>query len=223
MNEAPRPSAEATPPSRLWGILIGVVSTVAWIVYPLLVYLALRHGNVRWAAIVLLVMLVPRVLTLRRSQLRSAGMIGAQVGVVGLLASSAVLFDDPRYLLQIPVLINVFLLATFGVTLWRPVSMIERYARLITEDLTPTMVAYCRKVTVVWCVFFVLNGSVAEFLALKGSYEAWALYSGLIAYGLIGTLFAVEYTVRRLLFWGVQDDWIDRLLGKTLFRSREKG
>ena len=201
--------------------LLGVISTLALVVYPLLVYLALRHGNVRWAAAVLLVMLVPRALTLRRSQLRSAGMIGAQVAVVALLASSSMVFDDPRYLLQIPVLINLFLLVTFAATLWRPVSMIERYARLVVPDMTPGIVAYCRKVTVVWCVFFVLNISVAEYLALAGSYEAWALYNGLIAYLLVGTLFGIEYVIRRLLFFGVFGDGIDRLLGRTLFRGRE--
>jgi len=200
--------------------LLGVISTLALVVYPLLIYLALRHGDVRWAAAVLVVMLVPRMLSMRRSQLRSAGVIGAQVAVVALLASSSVVLDDPRYLLQIPALINLFLLVTFAVTLWRPVSMIERYARLVVPDMTPEIAAYCRKVTVVWCVFFVGNISAAEYLALFGSYEAWALYNGLIAYLLVGTLFGVEYVIRRLLFYGVFGDWVDRLLGRTLFRGR---
>lgn len=48
-----------------------------------------------------------------------------------------------------------------------------------------------------WCVFFVFNGALAVATALWTSDRVWALYNGLIAYVLIGTLFSVEWLVRR--------------------------
>ena len=48
-----------------------------------------------------------------------------------------------------------------------------------------------------WCGFFVLNGALALATALWMSDRAWALYNGLIAYGLIGLLFGVEWLVRQ--------------------------
>ena len=57
--------------------------------------------------------------------------------------------------------------------------------------------AYTRKVTQVWCGFFVLNGGLALGTALWASDATWALYNGLIAYGLMGVLFAGEWVVRR--------------------------
>jgi len=66
--------------------------------------------------------------------------------------------------------------------------------------LSPERVAYCRTVTKIWCAFFVVNGSVALWLSLYGSLSAWGLYTGAVAYGLMGLLFVAEYTVRRLRF-----------------------
>jgi uncharacterized membrane protein len=70
-------------------------------------------------------------------------------------------------------------------------------ARLREPDLPPHAVVYVRRVTQVWCGFFLLNGSVALATALWASERVWALYNGLIAYLLIGTLFAVEWLVRQ--------------------------
>ena len=49
-------------------------------------------------------------------------------------------------------------------------------------DLDARGQAYTRRVTQVWCGFFVLNGSLALATALWASEEIWALYNGLIAY-----------------------------------------
>ena len=66
----------------------------------------------------------------------------------------------------------------------------------------PSGVAYTRRVTQVWCGFFVLNGALALATALWMSDRAWALYNGLIAYGLIGLLFGVEGQVRQRVTGG---------------------
>jgi uncharacterized membrane protein len=44
---------------------------------------------------------------------------------------------------------------------------------------------------------FVLNGSLALYTAVAADIEVWALYNGVIAYVLMGLLFAGEYLVRR--------------------------
>ena len=67
-------------------------------------------------------------------------------------------------------------------------------------DLPAQEVDYCRSVTRVWCAFFVANGAIALFLAAVGDREAWALYNGVVAYGLMGLLFGVEFTVRSWRF-----------------------
>jgi uncharacterized membrane protein len=74
--------------------------------------------------------------------------------------------------------------------------MIERIARIREPNLPDAAVRYTRIVTEVWCLFFVLN-AVALYTALAADIEVWALYNGVIAYVLMGLLFAGEYLVRR--------------------------
>jgi uncharacterized membrane protein len=46
-------------------------------------------------------------------------------------------------------------------------------------------------------LFFIGNGLIALYTALFASFDAWALYNGAIAYGLIGLLFGGEWLFRR--------------------------
>jgi uncharacterized membrane protein len=97
-----------------------------------------------------------------------------------------------------PSLVNLGLLIAFGATLVRGPSMIEKFARLGQPDLPPGAVRYTRRVTQVWCGFFVLNGAFSAYTALAWSRASWSLYNGMIAYGLIGVLLAGEFAWRRL-------------------------
>ena len=119
------------------------------------------------------------------------------VPLIGLLALWALIGRDALPVRLYPVLVNAGLLASFGYTLLRPPTMIERLARLHEPDLPPHAVRYTRRVTQVWCVFFVVNGGIAAATALWASPAAWALYNGVVAYGAMGLLMAGEWLVRR--------------------------
>ncbi|KVC80184.1 hypothetical protein WI76_13825 [Burkholderia ubonensis] len=112
--------------------------------------------------------------------------------------------DSARLLHLYPACVSAGLLAAFGATLWRGPSMIEKFARLNHPDPAPAVVRYTRRVTQVWCAFFVLNGAFSVYTALYWSHAAWALYNGAIAYVLIGALIAGEWVWRRLFVTGRQ-------------------
>ena len=95
-----------------------------------------------------------------------------------------------------PLLINAVMLSVFAYSLISPPSMIERFARLREPDLPAQAIAYTRRVTQVWCVFFMINGLIALATALWASDAAWSFYNGFIAYLLMGLLFCAEYLVR---------------------------
>lgn len=167
--------------------LLGVLS----LAYPLLVYWGLGRFEPRWMAVPLVGMAVVRaVATRERVWLVTAA--GALV-----LAGTSMLGNHALPLKLYPVLVNTMLLAVFATSLVYPPSVIERLARLREPELPPSGVAYTRRVTQVWCGFFVVNGSIALGTALWASDATWALYNGLIAYGLMGVLFAGEWLVRR--------------------------
>jgi uncharacterized membrane protein len=95
-----------------------------------------------------------------------------------------------------PVAVNAVLFGAFFRSLYSGQSFVEKMARLRRPDLDAQGVAYTRKVTQIWCGFFVLNGLCALALALWASTEAWTLYTGFIAYLLMGLLFGLEWLFR---------------------------
>lgn len=159
--------------------------------YPLIVYLSLGHFEPRWLALLLVLLALLRALASREPMWWFAA-AGAS-----LLAVAAMLGNALLPLKLYPVLVNAVLLLVFASSLRFPPSAIERMARLREPELPPQAVAYTRQVTKVWCGFFVGNGAIALATALYASEAVWALYNGLIAYVLIGLLFAVEWWVRQ--------------------------
>jgi uncharacterized membrane protein len=51
-------------------------------------------------------------------------------------------------------------------------------------------------VTQAWCVFFVVNGALAFGTALFAPEAVWSLYTGVVAYVLMGLMFGGEYLLR---------------------------
>ena len=106
-------------------------------------------------------------------------------------------FNSPALLRWYPVLISGFMLCLFGLSLRLGPPIIERLARLREPVLPDIAIVYPRQVTKVWCLFFLLNGLVAASLTLWAPLSWWTLYNGLIAYGLMGLLFAIEWLIRQ--------------------------
>jgi uncharacterized membrane protein len=98
-----------------------------------------------------------------------------------------------------PVALSLGAAAVFGVSLLRPPSLIERFARMQEPDLPTKGQAYCRTVTIVWTVWLVANAIVAAALALWGSDAMWALWTGIVAYLVMGALFGGEFLIRRVV------------------------
>lgn len=170
---------------RKWGL--GLL-TVA---YPLVIYLGLRHFSPRIMALALVALAVLRAGTSRQAGWRVVALLAAVLAVVVFVS------DHALPLKLYPVLVNVAMLGVFAWSLWHPPTLIERLARLREPDLPPQGVAYTRRVTQAWCVFFICNGTLAAITAFAASDRVWALYNGAIAYGLIGAMFAGEWIVRQ--------------------------
>jgi uncharacterized membrane protein len=181
--------------------LARVLAGVLGVAYPVLVYYGLGHWSPRRVAALLIGMLVVIAVLRFRGLDRERARAALQPVVPAvLLALVTAATGDPRALLAAPVLISLALLVGFGGSL-RPgrVPLVERFARLQERDGLPDhAIPYCRRVTQVWTVFFAFNAIVAGALAVFASHGWWALYTGGIAYVLIGAIFAVELVVRRI-------------------------
>ena len=171
---------------------IGVIAV--FVLYPLLVYLGLRYLGGAWVAALLIAVCVLRLVARTGPFTRAQVVIVCGAGV--LLAVLSLLRGSPKLVFYYPVLINGGLLIVFAQSLLSPPTVIERLARLRDPQLSPKGVAYTRRVTIAWVVFFLLNGGTALYTASFTSPETWALYNGFIAYVLMGVMFAGEFLVR---------------------------
>jgi len=172
-------------------LLPTVVTLLATLLYPLAIWLG--HGRVepRLLALLLVLAAATRLPALKLSRASRWWLAGALLLAVVAIWNNALL---PLKLY--PVLVNLGMLAVFGYSLYAPPSMIERMARLSDPALPAYAIAYTRRVTQVWCGFFVMNGTLALLTAVWASAAIWSLYNGVLAYVLMGCLFAGEYLVR---------------------------
>jgi len=175
-------------------VIWNVLATVLTLLYPLAIWLGADRVEPRWLAGLLLLAVATRLPGLKVSRAARWSAAGGLALVALALASNAVL---PLKLY--PVLVNAAMLAAFGATLVAGPSMIERLARLREPALPPQAVAYTRRVTQAWCLFFGVNGAIALGTALFASNAAWSLYNGVIAYLLMGAMFGGEYLLRMRL------------------------
>ncbi len=190
------------------------------IAYPLLVWLGLGVLEARWLGLVLVAGLGLRWVLGTESPpgglLQPFALPGLAVAV---LLGLAVLVNDERLLMGVPVLVSAALLLAFGRTLFGGPTLVERIARTQVPDLPAVEVRYCRGVTQLWCLFFLLNGSIALGLALAGQRQLWALYTGLVSYLLIGAVFAAEFVVRSWRFGRYEGTPVEPLFRRLFARD----
>jgi len=170
--------------------------------YPVLVYSGLRLFEPRLVAVflgsilLLRLLLSPgraRVVTLGRS-------LSFPLALLGLAYLLTFLFNEGRFFLFVPAMFSTALMMSFGRSLIRPPSVVESIARMKEPEMSEEKVVYCRRVTLLWVLFFLVNASVSVVLALSAELETWTLYNGLIAYLLMGLLFLGEFLYRLYRF-----------------------
>jgi len=171
--------------------LAAVLLAALTITYPLFVYIGFDRVPPAWIGFAVAMLVFLRAWTLRRPSWYLAA------GGAAILALASAYWGGWLPLKLYPVLVNALLLAAFVASLVRGPSMIERLARLSEPNLSPEGVTYTRRVTQVWCAFFLVNGAAALVTALWASTAVWTLYNGLVAYLLMGLLFGAEWFVRR--------------------------
>jgi uncharacterized membrane protein len=181
--------------ARRGGNIIRIVLVVVTLLYPFIAMLAIRRFGPGALIVVLAVLLVGRALL----GLRNAAMTLITWALIAVAAAmlTVALVDGPIAVRLYPVFMNIAMLAAFGATVVRPPSMIERFARLRRADLPPHAIAYTRKATIAWCLFFIANACVSLATTLSGDWMLWTFYNGFLAYVAMALLAGGEWLVRR--------------------------
>lgn len=171
-------------------VVKGIV-IILMILYPFLVGWGLSQGHFLWVSVILIVLGVVRLLSKGNPLLLPLTWFAILCGGLSLL------LKDHAWLKMYPVFMSVGAGIIFATTLIKPPSMIERFARLVEPDLPESGVIWTRKVTIVWCVFFVLNATIALYTVIFAPMKVWVIYNGFISYILMGILFLGEFILRK--------------------------
>jgi len=173
--------------------LAGAILLIVILAYPAVVYILLERVSPFLLALMLIVVVGVR---LKLAHLRLGDSLWLlAVAAAGFLAAVAVT-NSAELLKFYPVFMNAIFLAVFVASLFYPPSMIERFATAARMEMSEQGRVYTRGVTVVWCLFFVVNASISAWLALSGDDQLWALYTGIYSYLAMAALFVLEYAFR---------------------------
>lgn len=167
--------------------------TLASIAYPLLWYYGRENGAFFWLAAAMCILWLIRAAMPQTAAQRAVALL------LSAFFAAVLVFRLPDSMYWYPVAVNLLMLAVFGGSLFARQTVIERLARLQHPNLPPEGVRHTRRVTQIWCGFFVLNGATAAALAWLQRYDWWAVYTGIVSYILMGALFAGEWVYRKLV------------------------
>ncbi|HGH4678242.1 TPA: hypothetical protein ACJIWR_002951 [Enterobacter bugandensis] len=177
--------------------VIPLLTGLMLLAWPFLIGFGLTHNSLPWLLPVMALLLLLRLRQARRNTgpMRYVVQCVALAGIA--LCAASYLLKTHQWLLFYPVVVNLVMLAVFGGSLWTAMPLVERLARLREPNLPPEGVRYTRRVTLVWCGFFIGNGAMALYTVLHGDMHLWTLWNGMVAYILMGTLMAAEWLVRQ--------------------------
>ncbi|HDK6580438.1 TPA: hypothetical protein M2P61_001844 [Klebsiella quasipneumoniae] len=177
--------------------VVPLLTGILLLAWPFIIWFGLAHNSLQGLLPLMALMLFLRFRQTRR-RAGALSVVTQIVAVAGMtLCIASYLLKTHQLLLFYPVVVNSVMLAVFGGSLWSTMPITERLARLREPDLPERAVRYTRRVTQIWCAFFIINGGIALFTALYGDLSLWTAWNGMISYLLMGTLMAGEWLVRQ--------------------------
>jgi uncharacterized membrane protein len=160
--------------------------------YPFVVYAGIQHLPIGLFGTLLALLLLLRAGVMRPAERRA--ILPVLIVYVAYAAITA-LSGSQQLLLWYPAVINFSLCLLFALSLRANESILLRLVRARNMKMSVYAPAYLHRLTAVWAVFFLLNGSMA-ILTGAISLKTWALYNGFIAYLLTGALMGGELLFR---------------------------
>ncbi|WP_432464553.1 hypothetical protein [Agarivorans sp. QJM3NY_33] len=175
--------------------LVKFCSGLVLLIYPLLVFIGLQQQQMKLLLLVLAAAMLLRLIVASSNKAMAPLLVATAILGLALIAASSIT-QSSTFLLFYPVMVNLCLLCVFTYSVLINQPVITQLAKLKHPNLDAAGERYTRKVTLIWCVFFVINGSIA-LLSCYLSTELWTLYNGLISYLAIGSLLTAEFCYRK--------------------------
>lgn len=121
--------------------------------------------------------------------------------IVGLIAIVVIITKSETVLKFYPICITLVFLGLFGGSLIKKDPIVVHFATMIQPQINDhpgkdKIIKYCKIVTWVWCLWFVISLGINVYLIIGGTTNQWAVYNGLICYIVQGSIFVGEFIIR---------------------------
>ncbi len=176
------------------GLVKAIGITLLLIAYPFLSAYLAKRGFASLELVVFAALTFWRGIGYKKWAVRLSSLSLAAVLLAGAYYANA------YFIWLVPSFAYLWLTALFGHTLWSPPSLCERLVRLQYPDLMPGISEYLREVTWAWTLFFAINVIVCALLPALAGQQAWAIYTGVLVYLLMGLLGVGEWFYRHRRF-----------------------
>lgn len=186
-----------------------------FLLYPYWVYRSLQTGDVGPAPLLVMLCCGYQALAENRPAAK------AKKWTMTLLLAGGALFFQSLLAKLLPALAQLSLMMFFGKTLIQGPPLIERFIRLDFPELSPDLIGYARRLTLVWSGFFAVNALVCAILAFAAPASWWAVYTGVIMFASTALLMAGEYVYRHYRFPGLEIPGVKTTIHRMVLNSRQ--
>lgn len=156
------------------------------------------HASPWNAVLVLAPMLIAIVLGAWRAGQRPLSLLAA-LALAALCGQASMKTPLPAHVLYLAqhAGANLFLAVGFGGTLRRGhTALISALAARVHRNFPPAMVAYTRKLTLAWTVYFVVTVLLSLALYAWASFDTWALFANVLSPLAVVAMFGGEHLLR---------------------------
>jgi uncharacterized membrane protein len=183
--------------------------------YPLLVFCALVvfRFPLRYLSVVIILFAIVYIFINRRNYKgKHRAVIFISPAILCIIGIVCLLTDSSLVLKLYPALADLVYVTIFGTSLYIPPPLVFYFIEIfdkifnkslnksIKGKLTPKQVEqYCRRATIAWCLFFVLDAMIAIFTVFWTSEFIWGLYNGGISYVAMGLLLVGEFVMLKII------------------------
>ncbi|MCW8900885.1 MAG: hypothetical protein OQK95_09470 [Gammaproteobacteria bacterium] len=177
------------------------LSITLMVIYPVIAYIALwLKQPLMLIAYLMLIIFLVAVEKCRNKHWYSGLTLLLLISVIAYFTQQ----DTVEYLVYFPpilILMSLFILFIQSLAKGQT-PIITRYAIMFNDKLEDKHMRYNRSLTKIWALFFLFMAITSIVLAVFFSIESWSLFTHLISYMLIASLFIVEFIYRKYHFAG---------------------
>lgn len=177
-------------------VFIKPIIVVIFLAYPFIIYYGLVNFALWQIALLVALLASIRVFIFKnsRSHLAKIGLYGSLFLLLFSLLS--LILNENGWLKLYPIIMSLLSFTVFFISLYSDKTIIQRIAEIKEKNIDAKKQTYMFNLTIIWCVFFVINTIISTYTMLYMSLKYWSIYNGFVSYVVMGLLIITEIMYR---------------------------